>query len=46
MVSGTGVVEADIIVSDVVVDVDDTDVHVFWSLVSHGIRGLFSFGLK
>ena len=46
MASGTGVVEADIVVGNVVVDVDDTDVHVFWSLVSHDSRGLFSFGLK
>ena len=46
MASGTGVVEADIIVGDVVVDVDDTDVHVFCSLVSHDSRGLFSFGIE
>ena len=46
MADGTGVVEADIVVSDVVVDVDDTDVHVVWSLVSHDSRGLFIFGLN
>ena len=46
MTDGTGVVEVDIVVGDVVVNVNDTDILVVLSLVSHDNRGLFSFGLK
>ena len=46
MVGDTNVVQANIIVVDVVVNVDDTDIRVVWSLVNHDSRGLFSFGLK
>ena len=37
-----GIVEADIIVGDVVVNVDDTDVLVVLSLVSYDSRGLLA----
>ena len=43
MAGDTGVVEADIIVGDVVVSFDDTDVLVVLSLVSHDSRGLLYF---
>ena len=43
MADDTGVVEADIVVGDVVVNVDDTDAQVVWSLVIHDSRGFFSF---
>ena len=46
MAGGTGVVEADIVVGDVVVNVDDMNILVVLSLVSHDSRGWFSFGLK
>ena len=43
MADGTGVVEADIIVGDVVVSFDDTNVLVILSLVSHDSRRLLDF---
>ena len=45
MAGGTGIVEANIIVGDVVVNVDETGVLVVLCLVSHDSRGLLSFGL-
>ena len=45
MADGTDAVEADVVVGDVVVSVDDTDVLVVLSLVSHDSRRWFSFGL-
>ena len=46
MVGDTGIVEAGMVVGDVVVNIDDTDVLVVRSLVSHDSRGLFSFGIN
>ena len=43
MAGGVGVVEAGIIVSDVIVSFDGTDVLVVPNLVSHDCRGLLAF---
>ena len=45
MAGGIGIVESGIIVDDIVVNVDDADVLVVLSLISHDSRELFSFGL-